>query len=43
MIKGRFSWTAAYFAAVAMTASVLTAMHPATAAEIEPEGISDDE
>jgi mono/diheme cytochrome c family protein len=31
VIKGRFSWTAAYFTAVAMTASVLTATHPATA------------
>jgi mono/diheme cytochrome c family protein len=30
VIKGRFSWTAAYFAAVAMTASMLAA-HPAAA------------
>jgi mono/diheme cytochrome c family protein len=31
MIEGRFSWRAAYFAAVATTASVLAATHPATA------------
>lgn len=31
MIKAGFSWTAANFAAVSMTASVLTTMHPASA------------
>jgi mono/diheme cytochrome c family protein len=31
VIEGRFSWTAPSFAAVAMTASVLAAAHPATA------------
>jgi len=31
VIKGRFSWTAAYFAVVAMMAGVLAATHPATA------------
>jgi len=31
VIEGRFSWTAAYFAVVAIVTSVLAATHPATA------------
>ncbi|SHK35701.1 Cytochrome c, mono-and diheme variants [Bradyrhizobium lablabi] len=31
MIKGRFGWTAAYFAAVAITASALTTVRPVRA------------
>jgi len=31
VIKGRFSWTTAHLAVVAITASVLTATHPAKA------------
>jgi mono/diheme cytochrome c family protein len=39
VVKGRFSWTAATFAAVAMLASALTTSHPAMAqqkAEVDP-------
>jgi mono/diheme cytochrome c family protein len=38
VIKGGFSWTAAYFAVVAMMASELTAAHPATAQQNAGDG-----